>query len=85
MKFEDLEIGHCYSRGDDASYKVIDKGSDWVLVLSHSSNHRVATPWIFSSKEINEDNLYEETDEWDNDVFNNLEYHDYDMLKEKED
>lgn len=57
MTFNELEIGHCYSRGDDALYKVMDKGTNWVLVLSHSSHHHVATPWIFNSAEINEDNL----------------------------
>jgi len=84
LNFNSLEIGHCYSRGDDALYKVVDKGSGWVLVLSYSFNHHVATPWIFNATEINEDIfLHEETDEWETDIFNNLEYHEYDMLKEK--
>ena len=83
MTVNELKIGHCYSRGDDALYKVIDKGTNWVLVLSYSYSHRVASPWIFNSAEINEDNLYEETDEWVVEIFNNLDYHDYDMLKEK--
>lgn len=82
MTFNELEIGHCYSRGDDALYKVVDKGPDWVLVLSYSFNHRVATPWIFNTIDINEDNLHEETDEWETDIFNNLSYTNYDMLKE---
>ena len=85
INFSELEIGHYYSRGDDASYKVVDKGSDWVLVLSYSYNHHVATLWIFNIAEINEDIfLHEETDEWETDIFNNLKYHDYNMLKEKE-
>lgn len=83
INFNNLEIGHCYSRGDDALYKVIDKGSDWVLVLSYSYNHHIANPWIFNAVEINEDNLHEETNEWEIDIFNNLEYYNYDILKEK--
>ena len=82
MTFDELEIGRCYSRGDDALYKVVSKGADWILVLSYSYNHHVATPWIFSSREINEDNLHEVIDEWVTDTFNNLSYVDCDMLKE---
>ena len=39
-------------------------------------------PWIYKSDDKFFGGLDEETDEWKNDVFNNLEYHDYDMLKE---
>lgn len=58
INFSELEIGHYYSRGDDASYKVVDKGSDWVLVLSYSHNHCVVTPRIFNKTEIDEDIFY---------------------------
>lgn len=80
--FNELEIGKCYTYGDDSLYKVVDKGTDWILVLSYSYNHHVATPWIYKDSEIKYDKLYEETDEWKTDIFNNLEYHDYDILKE---
>ena len=82
MTFDELEIGHCYTHHDDGSYKVIDKGSDWVLMWNYSCNHHVAVPWIHKSDDNFFDGLDEETDEWENDVFNNLVYHDYDMLKE---
>ena len=80
--FSELEIGKCYTYGDDSLYKVVDKGTDWILVLSYSCNHHVATPWIYKDSEIKYDKLYEETDEWIIDVFNNLEYENYDILKE---
>ena len=81
MKFVDLEIGHYYTHGDDASYKVVDKGEDWVCVLSYSSHHNVASPIIFSEDDFNFDKLYEDTDEygakW---CFDNLSYAGHDAL-----
>ena len=84
MTFNELEIGHCYTHHYDSSYKVIDKGSNWVLMWVYSSNHHVANPWIYKSDDDLFDGLDEETDEWETDIFNNLEYYDYSMLKEGE-
>lgn len=83
MTFNELEIGKFYTCGDDATYKVVDKGNDWILTLDYSYNHHVATPWIFS---INDDidiieSWHEETDDYG--IFDNLSFNNPDMLKEK--
>lgn len=44
MTFQDLVIGECYTMGDDAYYKVIAKGNDWICVLVFSFNHQVCSP-----------------------------------------
>ena len=82
MEFEDLEIGHCYTCGDDAIYKVIEKGKDWFITLNYSCNHKVVMPWIFQSTDDIINDWYDEEDI--DYTFDNLEFVDYNMLKEGE-
>ena len=80
MKLEDLEIGKCYSRGDDALYKVIAKGNGWVCVLHYSYNHKVCVSQICNEEELYLEGMKEVTDNWEYEIFEELRYSDYDTL-----
>lgn len=84
INFEDIEIGKLYTCGDDALFKVLEKGKDWILVLTYSYNHKVACPWIYSLKEDSFifEYLYEETEDYLKEIFDNLDYADYNTLKD---
>ena len=78
MKLEDLEIGKYYTRGDDALYKVVAKGSDWVCVLHYSYNHRVCSSEICNEEELYMEGMHEDEDTWYNDsIFDELVYGSY--------
>ena len=83
MKTEELQIGKCYSRNDDALYKVVSIGEDWVLALVYSFNHNNCCPWIFTPENFVSDGL-EEIDEnlyeWYYQIFDSLKYKDYNTL-----
>ena len=70
MIIEEREIGNCYSRHDDAIYKVIAKGEDWVCFLSCSYNHFACTTEITGEEFLSDLNL--ETDSRVYDIFDNL-------------
>ena len=72
MKLEDLEIGKYYTRGDDALYKVVAKGSDWVCVLHYSYNHHVCDAEIRNEENLYMDGMYEDIDDWNDEIFDNL-------------
>lgn len=85
MTKDKIEVGKCYSRGDDAVYKVVAMDNDWVLVLQYSFNHHIVVPWIYTSEEFVEDNLEEineTTEHWYYDIFDELTYIDSQTLKE---
>ena len=82
MRFEDLEIGKCYTHHDDGLYKVIDKGADWVLMWKYSCNHKVAMPWIHKSDDDFFNGMEEETNEWETEIFDNLVYCSNDLVKD---
>ena len=85
MTKEELEEGKCYSRGDNAVYKIVAMDNNWILVLQYSFNHRIAVPWIYTSEEFIEDNLEEineNTEHWYYDIFEELTYIDAQTLKE---
>ena len=80
MKFEEIEIGECYSSLDDAVYKVLAKGEDWLCLLHYSYNHRVCNPelWKADDECIVEWQLVEEN------VFDELVYYGWQTLKPKD-
>lgn len=80
MSIQDIEVGKCYTCGDDGLYKVVAKGDDWLCVLSYSYNHCVCVPQIISEEWIYSD-WYEETDEWSKSIFDNLKCIDGEYLK----
>lgn len=82
MTNEEIEIGKFYTHGDDSTYKVVDKGEDWILTLCYSCNHRVANPWIFSLNDDIIEGWYEDEDDCEY-IFDNLKFHDFSMLKEE--
>ena len=84
MTREELQIEKCYSRDDDALYKIVALGDDWVMVWAYSFNHNVASPWIYTVEDFVSDGLKEEDENeerWLYDIFNNLKYGSYDVLK----
>ena len=83
MTLEDLEIGKCYSRGDDALYKVVAKGNDWVCILQYSYNHYVCTADILNEEELYMDGMKEVTEDWEYEIFNELRYSRWGVLTNK--
>ena len=79
MKWDEIEIGECYSSLDDAVYKVLAKGEDWLCVLHYSYNHGVCNPELWKSDDecIVDWQLVEER------VYDELVYHDWNSLKPK--
>jgi len=69
MKFEDIEIGKIYSCGDDAVNKIVDKGKDWICLLTYSYNHYVSVPKIYGKDDFIYEYWYEETESWIRDIF----------------
>ena len=67
MTLSEAEIGKCYSCHDDALYKLISKGRDWVCVLHYSYNHYACTAEIHNEEFLLD--LEEETDKWMYDIF----------------
>ena len=83
MKIEDLEIGKCYSRGDDALYKVVAKGEGWVCVLHYSHNHYVCTVEICNEDELYMEGMKESTEEWEYEIFEELRYSSWNTITNK--
>lgn len=84
MTREEIEIGKCYSCGDDGLYKVVATGKDWACVLHYSYNHRVCTTEI-RDYEFFED-FQEETEQWMYDIFGELRLNEkWGYLTDKED
>ena len=82
MEFKDLQIGHYYTHGDDAVYKIIDKGSNWLCALYYSCNHHVASPVIFMDDDFDYNTLYEDDYEQCEYTFSHLVFNSRDLLKE---
>ena len=77
MKLEDLEIGKYYTRDDDALYKVVAKGIDWVCVLHYSLNHRVCNAEICNEEKLYMEGMHEDIDDWNDEIFDELVYGPY--------
>ena len=83
MKLEELEVGKCYSRRDDALYKVVAKGDGWVCVLHYSYNHYVCVAEICDEEELYMEGMEEVTEEWEYEIFNELHYTSWNTLTNK--
>ncbi len=55
MTIQDLEVGKCYTRWDDAEYLILYKTDKWVAVLHYSDNHRVANLEFWPKEELDKD------------------------------
>ena len=55
MTIQDLEVGKCYTRWDDAEYLILYKTDKWVAVLHYSDNHRVANREFWPKEELDKD------------------------------
>ena len=74
MTFQDLVISECYTMGDDAYYKVIAKGNDWICMLVYSFNHQNCSPvfWKSDDEFIERLELYDDCSY----IFDELKYRD---------
>ena len=76
MKFEDIEIGMFYSSpNSETIYKVIDKGKDWICVLSYSCEYHICAPCLIKSDNKALD-IWEQEDDSIECVFKNLSFYD---------
>lgn len=84
MNYNDIEVGKVYGSYDDASYLVLHKTDNWLCLLHHSSNHKVATPefWCRNNDSKWIENLVEYEDYYIDEIFENLKYVDSSTLKE---
>lgn len=82
MTFNDLKIGYYYTHGDDAVYKIIDKGSNWVCALTYEISHHVACPEIFMYDDFDYNTLYEDDFDECEYIFEHMVFCDRTMLKE---
>lgn len=80
-KPEDLKIGHYYTYHDDALYKIIDKGKDWVAFISYYFNDSIASVHIESQKDFLSDEVWEDLSDNTIELFNSLQFYDWDFLK----
>ena len=84
MTREELEIGKYYTGGGEPIYKLVDIGTDWVLVIHYSTVHYVATSEFVSMEEFLS-GWSEYEDDWCDDFFeNDLVYGDWRTLRDKE-
>ena len=83
MTKEELEIGKFYSCGGEPVYKLEDIGEDWVLVLHYSTVHYVADAQFFKLEEFLSDFHEDEDDYWNDCVFNDLVFSDWQTLHDK--
>lgn len=86
MKFEDLEVGKCYTRYDDAEYLVIYKTDNWFVALKYSYNHYMLHPLVYTKEWLSEDynhDLHEISDWTLNDYIEEFRYIDEYSLTNK--
>ena len=55
MKIEDLIIGKCYTRDDDAEYLILYKAKNFFVVLVYSFNHNVGNINIYNEDWLNKE------------------------------
>ena len=54
MEIDDLVVGQCYTRDDDAEYMVLYKAKNFFVVLEYSFSHNVGDVKIYDKKWLNE-------------------------------
>ena len=55
MKIEDLIIGKCYTRDDDAEYLILYKAKNFFVALVYSFNHNVGNINIYNEDWLNKE------------------------------
>ena len=55
MTIQDLKVGKCYTRWDDAEYLILYKTDKWIAVLHYSDNHRVGNLEFWPKEELDKD------------------------------
>lgn len=55
VTIDELDVGKCYTRWDDAEYLILYKTDKWIAVLHYSDNHKVANLEFWSKEELNKD------------------------------
>lgn len=54
IKIDDLVVGQCYTRDDDAEYMVLYKAKNFFVALEYSFNHNVGDVKMYDEKWLNE-------------------------------
>lgn len=81
MTFEEIEVGVYYSSpNSESTYKVVDKGKDWLCVLRYSCVHYVCDAhFIHSDDEFLKD--WKVDDDYNDFYFESLSFDDWQTLK----
>jgi len=85
MKIEDLIVGQCYTRDDDAEYLILYKAKNFFVALVYSFNHNIGVIKIYNEEWLNEtwNNLrLKDNDEYNiTDYIDDFKYVDDDTIK----